>query len=191
MGRKTEFIRDQALSKATELFWANGYVNSSLKQLLSAMEIGEGSFYHAFGSKKALYKECIEHYNTTYMKGRNTAIAGGTSPRKKLFGFFEIVLEEMESRNGCLFSNSLSAEVIVDSELRSFLFGQIDSFLEVLEEIIAEGVKTGEFRSNVKPKYAAKNFFTYLHGVFRLSAYKFNKKEARKEVDLFLKSLLT
>jgi TetR/AcrR family transcriptional repressor of nem operon len=54
MGRKLEFNYDRALERATRVFWARGYVSASMRDMLKAMGIGEGSFYHIFGSKKRL-----------------------------------------------------------------------------------------------------------------------------------------
>ncbi len=190
MGRKSKFSREEALTNATKLFWDRGYVNTSLKQLLSAMGIGEGSFYNAFGCKKNLYKECIEHYNATFMKNRNDAISNGITAKDKLFGFFEIAIEEIEQRKGCLFSNSLASEVITDSDLKHFLFDQIDSFLNVLESIITDGKRTGEFRQDIVPRYTAITYFTHLHGFFRISAYEIKKAEHQHAVQIFLKALL-
>lgn len=70
MGRPRTFDRDAAISQALNLFWEQGYESTTLSQLKAA--IGSGisspSFYAAFGSKEALYKECIELYLTTYAK---------------------------------------------------------------------------------------------------------------------------
>ena len=46
-----------------ELFWARGYEGATLDDLQAAMGgISPPSFYHAFGSKEALFKEVAELY---------------------------------------------------------------------------------------------------------------------------------
>jgi AcrR family transcriptional regulator len=68
MGRPRSFDRDIAVEEALHLFWEQGYESTSLSQLKAA--IGGGitapSFYAAFGSKEALFKECMERYLATY-----------------------------------------------------------------------------------------------------------------------------
>jgi AcrR family transcriptional regulator len=68
MGRPRSFDRDTAVEEALHLFWEQGYESTSLSQLKAA--IGGGitapSFYAAFGSKEALFKECMERYLATY-----------------------------------------------------------------------------------------------------------------------------
>ena len=48
------------------LFWKHGYDATSLSALTDAMGIGAPSLYAAFGDKRALFKEALNHYMTTY-----------------------------------------------------------------------------------------------------------------------------
>jgi len=62
-GRPANFDRKEALERATELFWARGYEGTTLEDLQTAMGgISPPSFYHAFGSKEALFKEAADFY---------------------------------------------------------------------------------------------------------------------------------
>ncbi|OUI84790.1 TetR/AcrR family transcriptional regulator [Acetobacter tropicalis] len=66
-GRPREFDRDKAIDAATALFWAQGYEPTSLTQLKSCMgNISPASFYAAFGSKEALFREVVQRYLETY-----------------------------------------------------------------------------------------------------------------------------
>ena len=60
MARSIEFDYDQALERATRLFWRDGYAGTSLRDLLKVIGIGEGSFYNTLKSKKRLYIECLK-----------------------------------------------------------------------------------------------------------------------------------
>lgn len=67
-GRPRAFDRDDAVDQAMQLFWQHGYDSTSLS-LLKA-ELGGGisapSFYAAFGSKEALFDECVQRYLATF-----------------------------------------------------------------------------------------------------------------------------
>ena len=66
-GRPREFDRDRAIDAAMALFWSQGYEPTSLTQLKSCMgNISPASFYAAFGSKEALFREVVQHYLATY-----------------------------------------------------------------------------------------------------------------------------
>jgi AcrR family transcriptional regulator len=67
-GRPRTFDRDAALTSAMHLFWEHGFESTSLSRLKAAMGAGISapSFYAAFESKEALYKEALELYLQMY-----------------------------------------------------------------------------------------------------------------------------
>lgn len=68
MGRPRSFDREQAVEQAMHLFWQHGYDATSLAQLKTGLGggISAPSFYAAFGSKEALFDECVQRYLATY-----------------------------------------------------------------------------------------------------------------------------
>ena len=66
-GRPRGFSRSEAIEQAMHLFWEHGYEATSLAQLREAMgEISSASFYAAFESKQALFREAIALYAVQY-----------------------------------------------------------------------------------------------------------------------------
>lgn len=59
-----------AIEQAMHLFWEQGYETTLLVQLKA--QIGSGisapSFYAAFGSKEALFKEAVQYYLESYAR---------------------------------------------------------------------------------------------------------------------------
>lgn len=79
-GRPRGFDRDGALEAAMRLFWQYGYEGTSLDALRAAMGgISSASFYAAFRSKEALYREALRLYLATHgqvvMPLRDTGLA--------------------------------------------------------------------------------------------------------------------
>ncbi|SDU88410.1 TetR/AcrR family transcriptional regulator [Pseudomonas mucidolens] len=68
MGRPRSFDRDQAIEQALHLFWEHGYDATSLSHLKASLGggISAPSFYAAFGSKDALFQECVQRYLGTF-----------------------------------------------------------------------------------------------------------------------------
>ena len=64
-GRPPAFDRESVVEKAMEVFWSGGYDAASIPSLSAAMGISAQSLYAAFGSKDALYREAIDHYQRT------------------------------------------------------------------------------------------------------------------------------
>ena len=65
-GRPRQFNREDAIKSAMDLFWQKGYESNSLAELRKVLgNISSASFYAAFGSKQALYSECLALYTST------------------------------------------------------------------------------------------------------------------------------
>ncbi|MBB5206328.1 AcrR family transcriptional regulator [Inhella inkyongensis] len=62
VGRPRAFDREQALELALDRFWRHGFEGVSTNTLCEAMGIKPPSLYAAFGSKEALYRECLDLY---------------------------------------------------------------------------------------------------------------------------------
>jgi TetR/AcrR family transcriptional regulator, copper-responsive repressor len=65
-GRPRSFDRDDVLERAMLLFWKHGYDATSVALLTEAMGIGAPSLYAAFGDKRALFKDALDHYMVNY-----------------------------------------------------------------------------------------------------------------------------
>ena len=72
MGRPREFDIETALDTAGELFWRKGYEGTSLSDLTGAIGITPPSFYFAFKSKEALFKQVVDRYQS-----RSSRFLGG------------------------------------------------------------------------------------------------------------------
>lgn len=65
-GRPRAFDRAQALHRALEVFWRQGYEPASVAELCKVMEIKPPSLYATFGNKASLFLEALRHYEQTY-----------------------------------------------------------------------------------------------------------------------------
>ncbi|APA69472.1 TetR/AcrR family transcriptional regulator [Janthinobacterium sp. 1_2014MBL_MicDiv] len=84
MGRPRTFDRQQAIEQAMFLFWQQGYESTSLNQLKAGLGggISAPSFYAAFGSKEALFREAAQCYLDTYARVTECLWDDGLAPRQ-------------------------------------------------------------------------------------------------------------
>jgi AcrR family transcriptional regulator len=125
-GRPRSFDREAALEQATLAFWANGYETTSIADLTRAMGIGAPSLYAAFGDKKKLFGEAVQHYAAHY--GVSVALAMEEEPTARRV--VERILCEVAVRytlpgrpHGCLAisatANCTTASADVEEEMRT------------------------------------------------------------------------
>ncbi|PZF79416.1 TetR/AcrR family transcriptional regulator [Jiangella anatolica] len=62
LGRPRGFDTEDALERATRVFWEQGYDGASLADLTAAMGITRTSMYAAFGNKDELFRLALERY---------------------------------------------------------------------------------------------------------------------------------
>ncbi|WP_418135168.1 TetR/AcrR family transcriptional regulator [Psychromonas sp. GE-S-Ul-11] len=66
MPRKKSYEDNHVIEKATQLFWRNGYHNTSMSLLESTMGINKFSIYASFGSKQGVFIASLQAYRALH-----------------------------------------------------------------------------------------------------------------------------
>jgi len=61
-GRPRQFDEEAVLDQLTDLFWRNGYANTSVADMVAISGVHKPSLYRAFGSKEALFARILHRY---------------------------------------------------------------------------------------------------------------------------------
>jgi len=192
MGRGIEFDYDKAIDKATRLFWKTGYSNTSLRDLLKVMNIGEGSFYNTVKSKKNLYLECLKHYHATVMSQRETALFSQTSAKLGVRALFKTVLDQMDDpkRPGlCLMAGSISRDVLDEKEIREYIVGEGVASGGRFVELLRSAQEAGELPEQFKPAVVAQIIGTYIQGMSRAALISYDRQRIERQVEVLLTGL--
>lgn len=175
MGRPRTFDRDAAVEDALHLFWEQGYESTSLSQLKAA--IGGGitapSFYAAFGSKEALYRECMAHYLATYAQVTECLWDKTLAPRQAL----ELALRrsarmqcERGHPKGCMVAlGVMSAPSPELSAVAAPLTQSRARTRAGIKACIDRAISAGEFRRDADARALATSFDSFLVGLSTLA----------------------
>jgi AcrR family transcriptional regulator len=171
MGRPRTFDRDTAITQAMHLFWEHGYDSTTLSQLKS--HIGGGisapSFYAAFGSKEALFKEVMARYLTTHGRVTESLFDTQLPPREAI----ELTLRrsarmqcESDHPKGCLVAlgtlSSCSAEsAVISAPLANARAENRAGMAACIERAMA----SGELPADTQPQVLAAVFDGFLLGL--------------------------
>ena len=192
MGRGIEFDYDKAIDRATRVFWKTGYSNTSLRDLLRAMKIGEGSFYNTVKSKKNLYLECLKHYRATVINERHTALFSQKSAKLGVRALFKTVLDQMDDpkRPGlCLMAGSLSRDVLDEKDLREYIVGESAASGGSFIGLLKSAQESGELPKELDPTAVAQIIVTYIHGMSRAAQISYDRQRIERQVEVLLKGL--
>jgi len=192
MARALEFDYDAAIDKATRVFWKKGYSGTSLRDLLKAIGIGEGSFYNTLKSKKQLYLECLKHYNDTVGRRRAEALFSPSSAKEGVRGLFRTVLDDLgDPRNprDCLLARSVSSDVLAERDLHKFVQTDISAFVAAVAHRLKSAKETAELPAQFEAEVVAQVIATYLQGLIRTALLSYDRSQLERQVDQFLTSL--
>jgi len=192
MARALEFNYEKAIDQATRIFWKKGYSGTSLRDLLKAIGIGEGSFYNTLKSKKQLYLECLKHYGDTVGRRRVTALLSPASAKEGVRGFFRCVLDDLDDPRTprvCLVARSVSTDVFSEGDLRKIIQAGMAGLVRAFSERLKSAKDRGEFPPEFEPELVAEIISTYLQGLYRTALLGYERSELERQVDLFLSRL--
>jgi AcrR family transcriptional regulator len=169
IGRPREFDRDEALQRAMELFWGHGYEATTLADLQRAMgRITAPSFYAAFGSKEALFREVVDLYTQTHGAPVLEALIQGSTARASIERMLRAAVNQVcghGTPRGCLMVlggiNCTPANKGVEDLLRK----ERSRREKVIRQRLRRGVADGDTPSNADLTAISSFYTTVVDGV--------------------------
>lgn len=166
-GRPPEFDYGTALNRAMELFWAKGFVGTSVSELLDRMGIGRQSAYNTFGDKRSLYLKAIAHYQDTVVQGMVDALQGEGSPRRNLRRFIRDAArtDYPLARLGCLCVNAIAGSEVSDKEVARLTRQHVERLVGAVHDAIRRAQALGEIPAQVDALGDARAIVNSLNGL--------------------------
>jgi AcrR family transcriptional regulator len=157
MVRPREFDREEALVRATRVFWAKGYASTSTEDLLAAMNIGRQSLYNAFGDKRKLYLEALERYQRESTAAHLERLNSAASPLGGIEALLLGLVAEDDSVRalGCMGVGAVGEFGAADPELVTLRSKVGPRLFRRLAERIREGQACGEVDPTIEAREAA------------------------------------
>jgi TetR/AcrR family transcriptional repressor of nem operon len=173
MARPIEFVYDDVITRATNQFWKDGFVASSVQKLLDATRINRGTMYNSFGEKEVFFRTCVGHYNAM-LQAQITATLGDSDLKAgvALRAFFQTVVTGVPAaqRNyGCLLVNSLCESINWDDQLGKLVRDSLQAIRKPLLGRTRELEKSRGLASGVSAEFAADQLLQ-LYEVIKLNA---------------------
>ena len=168
MSRHKEFNRDEALQKAMEVFWSQGYEAASINNLVKHMGINRQSLYDTFGDKHTLYLQAIDRYREVEGRKIFELLERPGSVKKTLRQLFQSVVEESlrdQARRGCFIGNAMSELAGRCPETAARACGNMAAVEEALYRTLLRGRKNGEIRNGRDLRAVARYLYSSLQGL--------------------------
>jgi AcrR family transcriptional regulator len=141
MARNKEYIEEEVIEKAMNLFWRNGYQKTSMQMLEKEMGINKFSIYSSFDNKNGVFIESLKCYKQklNQLMSKLKASSNGISSIKEYFYDFIEFSKETEMARGCLITNTANeiaenADQKIEEVLTTFTNDVRNLFSDILKQ---------------------------------------------------------
>jgi TetR/AcrR family transcriptional repressor of nem operon len=171
MGRISN--KDRLLADGLKVMLERGYVGASVRDIVEAAGVPQGSFTNHFASKEAFSLEILDRYfANSRIVIRDTLRNDDLPPLKRLRAFIDAniaAIRSHEVKNGCLVGN-FAAEASDHSEIIRRRVSEIYTELrEATAYCLKAAVKAGELPKSLKTNDVADFIVTGLQGAWLVS----------------------
>ncbi len=146
-GRPRSFDRDVALQRVMEVFWAKGYEGTQLNDLTAVIGVTPPSFYAAFGSKEAAFREAVDLYKATtgsvFLNALETGATARESIRAMLTASIDVAVSAPNSAGCMLITGVMSCQPDSDP-LSDLLKGIRQENIARIEKRLERGREDGD-----------------------------------------------
>ncbi len=182
MARSKEFDEEHALASAMDLFWRQGYENTSLEDLMKEMGIARQSLYDTFGDKRALYLKAMAFYRQRTNSSLRELLTSRLPVKE---GFTRILLGLVaESREqharGCLLLSANMERAVDDKEISAFLTDNQAEVESIFAEALRRAKRAGELSEEQDAGALAKFFVVTLQGMRAMARLKSDRRALRQ-----------
>lgn len=174
-----------------QLFWRNGYRNTSIQQLGKALSLHPGSLYGTFGNKRSLFLQTLERYFERSSSQLSQRLQVGT-PLQGIHNFFEHLVKDIvdcDSPAGCLMINTASELAASDPEIRDRLGAMFQSHQEKFRAALEAARHAGEIPAGSDTETQARFLLMAIRGLRLYGQVRQDIDELRGLVEQVLLSL--
>jgi len=144
---KQDLRKDQILDAALTVLVQNGYEGSRMDDVVSESQLSKGAIYWYYKSKKAMYLDLVNFWVIRYSATINHLVENDQAAPDQLKSLFNYFIDQYESDPDPFIAlTEFWSMAQKDDDFRAKLQKVYSQFLEVLEKIVAKGVKDGDFK---------------------------------------------
>lgn len=161
--KNTKNTKGKIVSAAWQLFYEQGYDNTTVEEIVEASGTSRGSFYHYFDGKDALLSSLSYLFDEKYDELVETMDAS-LSPVEKLILMNQELFLMIDNTVSVELMSQLFATQLTTSGERHML-SQNRTYYKLLRQIASEGKNQGVFRDNLSVNDIIKAYSMFERGM--------------------------
>ena len=174
-----------------KLFWARGYMATSLPDLLKTMGIARSSFYASFSTKRKLFTECLELFGdrTLDMVEEDAKKLPPAALPRAFFESTVLDVSQRRAKHGCMLVNTVLELADVDPQLNQLAVQKLSSIENAFALAFAQAQRNGELDTTRSPEELASLVMTINFGLRVQSRQNLSKQTLKPIIENSLSML--
>ena len=195
MPRKRRSTKSRIIKAAWNLFYKNGYDNTTVEDIIAASKTSKGTFYHYFKGKEALLNSLSDLFDQKYEELAAT-IDPDMCPYDKLLLLNHELFHMIETSVDIHLLAFLYSSQLTTKDKKS-LSDQKRFYFKWISEIIDDALKNGEFNNTSTTEELMSIYAMYERALLydwalfngRLSLTEYSDKLLPHVLDMFIKGV--
>lgn len=185
MATAMKYDRQEAIEKATELFWEKGFHATSMRNLQDVLDMRPGSIYAGFGSKEGLFLEALHFYTDQGLQNLASAEATMASPLEALKSSLRnAVTQSAALPSGvCMLVKSVSELTEDNAELLAEAKRLLVKMQDAFTDLLVKAQECGELDKAKDPRRLARFFQMQVIGIRVFSHATDNQSKVEELLD--------
>ncbi|MEM7337804.1 MAG: TetR/AcrR family transcriptional regulator [Actinomycetota bacterium] len=163
-----QYDRTELLDRAVEVFWRQGYTDTSTAELVEALGVNRKSMYAEFGSKLELFAAALERYNEHHLSVLMAPLEtpdAGVDTIRRAFSAYGVIAGGDRWGRGCLLCNTAVERAALDPEIEPYVSAYLDRLTTAFRDALESGVSAGDLAASADLDSLAAYFTAAMIGV--------------------------
>ena len=182
MSVKGEATKNRIVETARELFYLQGFSNTSVDDIIKKSGVKKGNLYFYFKSKDALGYAVLNRFTEDFMERHQHFAAKPGRPLQKIYRMLDRMernLRERNCRGGCPFGNFAIEMSDIHEGFRKRVEKVFDVWTDQLQEILDAAKLDGEIHRSLDTQALAQLLVAAMEGATMLAKTKKDTKAFR------------
>lgn len=147
-------MKDKIKAQSISLFEKKGFSETSIQDIVEALNVTKGTFYYYYSSKEQLLMDIHKEYIDDLLQRQQRILGTDESQKDKLKGIIHLLISDI-ARNGDSGKVFFREMRHLTEDNATDIKRRREKFRLNIEGIIRNGAQTGEFRKQLRPDMTA------------------------------------
>ena len=189
MPRQKTFNEKEVLKSATDLFWQNGFHQTSIQDLVDKLAVNRASLYDTYKDKEGLFNQCFCLYRDLVIQSIDDIFSNEKTIKDGFNSLFDFVIQTItnEEKKGCLISNTYSELLPTKNpDIITLLDEARQLWIEALKSKLNQAKKQKEINKNINISKTSEAMYSSIVGISILAKTNIEKKTLKNSIDFYL-----